>query len=76
MKPQLSQDYSVDSRYTAGKRAADNTAGKAFVDKYINRKREENHPNMAAERQTEDRYIVSGPGSSQYRFRNAFRTTQ
>ena len=76
MKPQLSQDYNVDSRYAEAKGAVDNSAGKAFVSKYIRNKQEGMHPNLEADRQTEDRFIVRGPGDGGYSFRNAFRASK
>lgn len=76
MKPQLSQDYNVDSRYRGLQNARDNDAGKAFVNSYIQRRQEEGAVNNSAEKQTEDRFIVVGPGSANYSFRNAFRAKQ
>lgn len=76
MKPQLSQTYNVDSRYSEGKRALDNDAGKAFVATFINRMREEQKPGYGSDLGTEDKFIVNGPGSASYSFRNAFRAKQ
>lgn len=76
MDPQLSQDYNVDGRYAFGKRSIDNTAGKAFVDSYLQRRRVESEPNMEGERRTEDRFIVRGPGNAGYSFRNSFRASK
>ena len=76
MKPQLSQTYNVDGRYTAGKDSVDNAAGKAFLATYINRMREEQKPGYGSDLATEDRFIMNGPGSSNYGFRNAFRAKQ
>jgi hypothetical protein len=76
MKPQLSQTYNVDSRYGEGKNALDNEAGKAFVNSYINRMREEQKPEYGSDRGTEDKFVVNGPGSASYSFRNAFRAKQ
>lgn len=73
MKAQLSQDYNVDARYKGGKGSIDNSAGKAFVNRYIQNRREADRPNMASERQTEDRFIIRGPGDAGYSFRNGFR---
>lgn len=72
MNPLLSQDYNVDGRYAFGKNAADNTAAKAFLNSYLQRKRIEREPNLEGERGSEDRFIVSGPGGSTYSFRNSF----
>jgi hypothetical protein len=76
MKPQLSQDYNVDGRYTAGKNAVDNDAGKAFLATYINRMREEQKPQYGSDLATEDKFVVNGPGSASYSFRNGFRAKQ
>lgn len=76
MKPQLSQTYNVDGRYTAGKDSVDNAAGKAFLTTYINRMREEQKPGYSSDLATEDKFIVNGPGSASYSFRNAFRAKQ
>lgn len=76
MKPQLSQNYKVDARYTGGKESADNSSGLAFVTSYINRMREEAKPGYSLDLGREDRFIVQGPGSANYSFRNAFRATQ
>lgn len=76
MKVQLSQDYDVDARYKGGKGSIDNSAGKAFVNRYIQNMQEASRPNMEAERQTEDRFIVRGPGDAGYSFRNAFRASK
>lgn len=70
MNPQLSQDYNVDSRYRGLKRAQDNTAGKNFVMSFIKRMAEK--PEVSSELRREDRFFVSGPGDSQYTFRNGF----
>jgi hypothetical protein len=76
MKPQLSQTYNVDARYSGGKGSADNDAGKAFVASYIKRQRVEKEPEVTAERQADDRFVVSGPGDSTYSFKNAFRASK
>jgi len=76
MKPQLSQTYNVDGRYTAGKNSVDNAAGKAFLTTYINRMREEQKPDYGSDLVNEDRFVVNGPGSASYSFRNAFRAKQ
>ena len=76
MKPQFSQTYNVDGRYTAGKNSVDNAAGNAFLTTYINRMREERKPDYGSDLVNEDRFVVNGPGSASYSFRNAFRATQ
>jgi hypothetical protein len=75
MNRQLSQDYDVDSRYTGGKRAADNTAGKSFVMKFLKERQASKNLPYGPDLATEDRFIVAGPGESNYTFRNAFRAT-
>ena len=76
MKPQLSQDYNVDARYSGGKNSVDNDAGKAFVASYIRRTKIEQKPGIEAERQEDSRFVVSGPGDSTYSFMNAFRPSK
>lgn len=70
MNPQLSQDYTVDSRYRGMSRAQDNSAGKNFVLAFLKRKSEE--PTTAPELRQEDRFFIAGPGDTQYSFRNGF----
>lgn len=76
MRPELSQDYTVDSRYKGGKRAVDNSAGKAFVMSFLERRRASQEPNLSEERQVENRFIVQGPGDTNYSFKNAFRVSR
>lgn len=76
MKAQQSQTYNVDNRYSAAKGAVDNTAAQAFLTTYTNRMREEQKPQYGSDLATEDKFIVQGPGSASYSFRNAFRATQ
>lgn len=76
MKPQLSQDYNVDARYTGGKNSVDNNSGKAFVSKYIGRMREEKKPDIKSELREDDRFNVVGPGDASYTFKNGFRAKQ
>lgn len=71
MNPQLSQDYSVDSRYRGLEKAQDNSAGKQFVASFLKR-RELEKPSLAPELQQEDRFFMAGPGDNQYTFRNGF----
>lgn len=73
MSIQTSQDYSVDSRYRGAKGAVDNTAGKAFLNKFIQARRQQDEGNMTQQRREDDRFVVSGPGDSTYSFKNAFR---
>lgn len=76
MNPDLSQDYSVDERYSFGKNAEDNDVAKTFLDSYLQRKRIESEPNLEDERQSEGRFTMSGPGAGTYGFRNAFRPSK
>lgn len=75
MKAQLSQNYDVDGRYTAGKNSVDNTAGKAFVMKFLKEREAARNLPYGSDLATEDRYIVAGPGERNYTFRNAFRAS-
>jgi len=72
MKPQLSQDYNVDSRYRGMGQAQDNSAGLNFVNQYIERRRTQAEPNMKSELREEDRYNFDGNTS----FRNLFRPSK
>jgi len=72
MKPQLSQDYNVDSRYRGMGAAQDNSAGLNFVSQYIERRRAEAEPNVQSERREEDRFRFDGNTS----FRNLFRPSK
>ena len=76
MNPQLSQDYNVDSRYRGMKTAVDNFPAKAFLENFINKRRLEQRGSNTVEKQTEDRILMSGPGSSYSGYRNAFRAKQ
>ena len=74
MQQQLSQTYDVDARYAETKRAVDNKASKQFVASYIKRRKIANENGQ--EKALEDRFIVSGPGDSNYSFKNAFRASK
>jgi hypothetical protein len=74
MAAQLSQDYTVDSRYAAGKGALDNERGKSFLQQFINMRKSAGE--MTNDLQPEDRFIMSGPGDTTYGFRNAFRASK
>jgi hypothetical protein len=76
MKPQLSQDYNVDARYVGGRNSVDNNVGKAFVSRYISRMREEKKPEITADRREDNRFVIDGPGSTSYTFKNGFRAKQ
>lgn len=71
MSPQLSQDYSVDSRYRGLEEAQDNTTGKQFLSSFLKRRGLE-VPAEGPELQQEDRFFMAGPGDNQYTFRNGF----
>lgn len=72
MKPQLSQDYNVDNRYRGLERAADNVAGRKFVESYISARRLQAEPNMKSELAQEDVFNFDG----NIRFRNLFRPSK
>lgn len=76
MKPQLSQDYNVDARYSGGKGSLDNDPGKAFVASYIRKGKAESQPNVTLQRQGDDRFVASGPGDTVYSFKNGFRASK
>ena len=73
MDSQLSQDYSVDSRYRGLKRAEDDDSAKKFVKTFLQRKVDRDKMPVTGDLTQEDRFFVAGPGESQYTFRNAFR---
>jgi hypothetical protein len=73
MSIQTSQDYSVDSRYHGGKGAKDNVAGKAFLNKFMQARRQQDEGNITQERKKDDRYVMSGPGDNTYSFKNEYR---
>jgi hypothetical protein len=72
MQEQFSQDYNVDERYTAGKGAVDNAAGKQFLLSYLKRRSNALEPNLTDQRAGDNRFIFAGPGPSTYGFRNSF----
>lgn len=73
MNPQLSQDYDVDARYKGGRGSIDNTAANQFLRGYIDLMRTSGRPNQSADAASEDRFIVSGPGNTNYSFKNDFK---
>ena len=73
MSLQTSTDYNVDNRYAQAKGAADNTAGKHFLKKYISKSREAASSDVTEQRREDNRFIMSGPGDQTYAFKNAFR---
>lgn len=76
MKKQLSQDYSVDSRYKGMERVIDNTAGKAFALSFIKRRNAAQAALSPADESQDGKFTVSGPGDGTYGFRNAFRASK
>ena len=74
MSIQTSQDYSVDSRYRGAKGAKDNTAGKAFLNKFMQAKRQQDEEDITQQRKEDDRYVMSGPGDNTYSFKNEYRS--
>ena len=73
MDAQLSQDYSVDSRYRGLKQAEDDNSAKKFVKIFLQRKADRDKVSITNDLAQEDRFFIAGPGESQYTFRNAFR---
>ena len=84
MNDQLSQAYDIDNRragtYTvrAGQpiSATDNEAAKNFLASFTARRRDQQEPNLSAERSQEGRFVVDVGGSfpsSTIGFRNSFR---
>jgi hypothetical protein len=73
MSLQTSQDYSVDSRYHGGKGAQDNVAGKQFLKRFIQQRRQQAEPGITEQREEDNRFIMSGPGDVTYGFKNAFK---
>lgn len=73
MSLQTSQDYSVDSRYHGGKGAQDNVAGKQFLNRFIQQRRQQAEPGITEQREEDNRFVMSGPGDVTYSFKNAFR---
>lgn len=71
--PQTSTGYDVDNRYSQTANAADNQAGKHFLDQYLGAKKAESRPNLTEERREDNRFIMSAPGyGTNYVFTNAF----
>lgn len=73
MDSQLSQDYSVDSRYRGLNQAEDANEAKEFVKTFLKRRTKSEKPSFSSDLIQEDRFFVAGPGQSQYTFKNAFR---
>jgi hypothetical protein len=76
MQTQLSQDYNVDARYRGLKQSVDNAAGLKFVKSYIQRHKNQTQPEITADRATENRFLMSGPGDAVYGFRNPFQASK
>lgn len=74
MEQQLSQDYSVDSRYRGLDQAQDNNRGKRFALSFL--KSLKRSKEIPSEKIQEDRFTFSGPGQGVYSFLNAFRAKQ
>ena len=73
MDSQLSQDYSVDSRYRGLKNAQDSDAAKKFVSSFLQQRADRQKLGLDADSAREDRFLIAGPGDSKYTFRNGFR---
>lgn len=54
----------------------DNSAGARYLKQYIERKKETDPFTSRVDRMNEGRFVVSGPGSSVYSFRNPFRASK
>lgn len=76
MQAQLSQDYKVDNRYEQARGASDNTRALKFLEDFVARKRAEQEPQYKLDQATENKFVVQGPGSANYTFRNSFRAKQ
>ena len=74
MEPQLSQDYTVDSRYRGLKQAQDNNRGRQTALNYL--RAFKGSKQLPSDRIQEDRFTMSGPGQGVYSFLNAFRARQ
>lgn len=72
MDIQQSQDYNVDNRYHGVHAAVDNEAGQKFLAAYTKKKKAASRSTLTAERQEDNRFIVSGPGDTLYSFKNAY----
>ena len=75
MSLQTSTDYNVDNRYRGTKGAKDNAAGKAFLNKFMQARRQQDEGTMTQDRREDSRFVISGPGDSTYGFKNAFRAS-
>lgn len=72
MKPKTSTDYDVDNRYSGGKNATDNNAGKQFLNRYLG---EQKHVGVTStgtiqprditeQRKEDDHFIVGAMGGA------------
>ena len=67
-----STDYDVDNRYRNVRNASDNDSGKRFLDRFISVRLDAQRPSLTADRQGEDRFLMSGPGDATYSFKNPY----
>ena len=72
MERQPSTDYEVDNRYRGVKNASDNDSGMRFLNRFISMRLDAQRPSLTADRQGENRFLMSGPGDSTYSFKNAY----
>lgn len=69
MNTQDSSGYTVDNRRKETRRAVDNTRAKDFLERFTRNPR----TNLTAEREADNRFVVSGPGwDENFTFKNAF----
>lgn len=52
--------------------ATDNSEGKHFLNKFIDQKKASEETHLTQQRKQDNRFLVSGPGDSEYSFKNAF----
>ena len=84
MNNETRQSYDIDNRRAGtyasamGKSwsASDNERGNQFLQNYLSKKRLEETPNLDFEKSQEGRIVMSGPGDTNYGFRNQFRASQ
>jgi hypothetical protein len=76
MDMQTQPGYMVDNRYRGVKRAVDNTSSRNFLNRYIERHRQDQQPNYSQEAKEDGRFVVSGPGNNLYTFKNAYGSEQ
>ena len=84
MNNETRQSYDIDNRRAGtyasamGKSwaASDNERANQFLQNYLSKKRLEETPNLDFEKSQEGRIVMSGPGDTNYGFRNQFRASQ